>query len=86
MQTLFVVIILSLAYAYASIIPNGRFDLGVLPQDDKMQSSSISRISRILNYRGGGYGVKKVSSLNSFDEEIENAGDKLVIVDFTAVW
>ncbi len=58
-------------------------------------SISVERFSRIqsghqdparMSLRGGGNLVKTVDTKDEFDTILNSSGDKLVVVDFTAVW
>ncbi len=40
----------------------------------------------VLSLRGGGALVKNVDTKDEFDSILSSSGDKLVVVDFTAVW
>ena len=43
------------------------------------------RLSELIKIRGGS-NVFHVTDVDSFDEQLEHAGDKVVVVDFTASW
>ena len=45
-----------------------------------------STLHLVLRLRGGGGGVPQLKTKAEFDEALKAAGDKLVVVDFTATW
>ena len=52
------------------------------------RASLLSASAQLLKIRGGGEStkVKHIGDVASFDKEVAAAGDKLVVVDFTASW
>jgi hypothetical protein len=51
----------------------------------KVQNTIQNSVQRILQIRGGSK-VKHITDAASFDDILSSAGDKLVIVDFSASW
>merc|ERR1712230_83825 len=45
-----------------------------------------STLHLVLRLRGGGAGVEQLADKAAFDQCLADAGDKLVVVDFTATW
>merc|ERR1712070_104838 len=45
-----------------------------------------STLHLVLRLRGGGAGVEQLATKKAFDACLADAGDKLVVVDFTATW
>jgi thiol-disulfide isomerase/thioredoxin len=63
---------------------------GLVPSPAFMPTSYAAyqisaRVERVV-LRGGGDLVKSVGTKAEFDEILKSSGDKLVVVDFTAVW
>jgi thiol-disulfide isomerase/thioredoxin len=66
---------------------------GINPFHLSMSVERFARIQRglrdpvnLLALRGGGNLVKPVDTKDEFDKILSSSGDKLVVVDFTAVW